>query len=123
GIVDEERRSPSAPLESAPAVLVPPAETLHHTVDGDMRDGRQFHGRSSLRAEFVVGRLVDMVTTALLSDLALDGFFGEDGVDLTDGLALSLFRAHGQDLLHRLGAGEHVLDRHPRASLGELLDA
>src|SRR5260221_3516929 len=53
----------------------------------------------------------------------LDSFFGEDGIDLADGLALSLFRAHSQDLLHGLGAGEHVLDRHARASLGDLLDA
>src|SRR6202171_780483 len=56
-------------------------------------------------------------------DLALDCFFGEDGIDLADGLALSLCRAHGQDLLHGLGAGEHVLDRHARSSLGDLLDA
>src|SRR5258708_18702076 len=53
----------------------------------------------------------------------LDSFFGEDGIDLADGLALSLFRAHGQDLLHGLDAGEHALDRHARASLGDLLDA
>src|SRR5215472_16586866 len=44
-------------------------------------------------------------------------------MDLADGLAQSLFRAHGQDLLHGLGAGEHALDRHARASSGELLDA
>src|SRR5438876_1731313 len=66
GLVDEKRRGPSAPLESAPAVLVRPAESLHHSIDGDVRDGRQFHGRSSLLAEFVVGWLVDAVTTALL---------------------------------------------------------
>src|SRR5438874_3721771 len=63
--------------------------------------------------------LVDVVTTAL----ALDNFFGEDGIDLADGLAQSLFRAHGQDLLHGLGVGERDLDRHARASLGDLLDA
>src|SRR5207245_3993314 len=56
-------------------------------------------------------------------DLALDDLLGEDGIDLADGLALALFRAHGQDLLHGLGAGEHVLDQHARASLGVLLDA
>src|SRR5437899_8863256 len=56
-------------------------------------------------------------------DLAPDSFFGEDGIDLADGLAQSLVRAHGQDLLHGLGAGEHDLDRHARASLGDLLDA
>src|SRR3989475_7230105 len=55
-------------------------------------------------------------------DLELDGFFGEDGIGLADGLALSLFGAHRQDLLHRFGAEEHVLDRHARASLGDLLD-
>src|SRR5207253_7778561 len=73
-------------------------------------------------AEFVGGWLVDVATTALLLDLAPDGFFGEDGIDLADRLALSLFRAHGQDLLHGLDAGEHALDRHARASLGDLLD-
>jgi hypothetical protein len=35
-------------------------------IDGDHRDGRQFHGRSSLLAAFVVGWLVGVVTTALL---------------------------------------------------------
>src|SRR5438093_8475364 len=56
-------------------------------------------------------------------DLAVDGFFGEDGIDLADGLAQSLVRAPGQGLLHGLGAGEHDLDRHARASRGDLLDA
>src|SRR5438132_2566557 len=122
GLVDEQRWGPSASLESAPAILTRAAETLHHSIDGDVRDGRQFHGRGSLLAEFVGGWLVDVATTALLLDLALDGFFGEDGIDLADRLALSLFRAHGQDLLHGLDAGEHALDRHARASLGDLLD-
>src|SRR5206468_6640990 len=52
----EQRPGPSAALESAAAVLIRPAESLHHSVDGDVRDGRQFHGRSSLLAEFVVVR-------------------------------------------------------------------
>src|SRR5260370_10884031 len=56
-------------------------------------------------------------------DLAPDCFFGEDGIDLAGGLAQSLVRAHGQGLLHGLGAGELDLDRHARASLGDLLDA
>src|SRR5713226_7130916 len=56
-------------------------------------------------------------------DLAPDCFFGEDGIDLADGLAQSLVCAHGQGLLHGLGAGEHNLDRHARASSGDLLDA
>src|SRR5947199_4124957 len=58
GLVVEYRRNPSAALESAPAVLVRPAESLHHPVDGDHREGRQFHGRSSLLvlAEVVVIR-------------------------------------------------------------------
>jgi hypothetical protein len=66
GLVVEQRRDPSAALEAAAAVLVRPAESLHHSVDGYHRDGRQFHGRSSLLGEFVVGWLVDVVTTALL---------------------------------------------------------
>src|SRR5438094_4458631 len=55
-VVLEERQGPSAALEPAPAVLIRPAESLHHSVDGDVRDGRQFHGRRSLLAEFVVVR-------------------------------------------------------------------
>src|SRR4029453_18315863 len=50
GLVVEERYGPSAALESAPAVLIRPAESLHHSIDGDVRDGRQFHGRMSLLA-------------------------------------------------------------------------
>src|SRR5829696_3473779 len=48
GLVVEERQGPSAALESAPAVLVRAAEALHHAVDGDVRGGRQLHGRGSL---------------------------------------------------------------------------
>jgi hypothetical protein len=48
GLVVEERQGPSAALESAPAVLIRPAESLHHAADRDVRDGRQFHGRNSL---------------------------------------------------------------------------
>jgi len=65
-LVVEQRPGPSAALETAPAVLIRPAEALHHSIDGDVRDGRQFHGRSSLHAEFVVSWLVDVLTTALL---------------------------------------------------------
>src|SRR5207245_10130604 len=52
GLVVEQRRDPSAALESAAAVLVRPAESLHHSVDGDHRACRQFHGRSSFLAEY-----------------------------------------------------------------------
>src|SRR5437867_5655931 len=47
-VVLEERQGPSAALEPAPAVLIRPAESLHDSIDGDVRDGRQLHGRSSL---------------------------------------------------------------------------
>src|SRR5206468_12047917 len=47
-VVLEERQGPSAALEAAPAVLIRPAESLHDSIDGDVRDGRHFHGRSSL---------------------------------------------------------------------------
>src|SRR6266850_5157069 len=50
GLVDEQRRGPSAPLESAPAVLVRPAESLHHSIDRDVRDSRQFHPLSAASA-------------------------------------------------------------------------
>jgi hypothetical protein len=52
----EERQSPSAALEPAAAVLIRRAEALHHSVDRDVRDGRQFHGRLSLLAGRVVAR-------------------------------------------------------------------
>src|SRR2546425_5253724 len=41
GLVVEQRRGPSAALESAPAVLIPRAESPHHSIDGGVRDGRQ----------------------------------------------------------------------------------
>src|SRR5438445_7525402 len=47
---------PSAALECAAFVLLRPAGPLHHSVNGDLRGGRQFHGRSSLLAESVVVR-------------------------------------------------------------------
>src|SRR5918992_3844437 len=43
-VLVEQRQGPSAARESATAVLIRPAESLHHAVDGDVRDGRQFHG-------------------------------------------------------------------------------
>src|SRR5215216_3456800 len=54
GLVVERMGDPSAALESAPAVLVRPAESLHHAVDGDHRGGRELHARGSLLAGFVV---------------------------------------------------------------------
>jgi hypothetical protein len=57
---------PSAALEYAALVLVRPAGPLHHSVNGDLRGGRQFHRRSSVLGEFVVGWVVDVVTTVLL---------------------------------------------------------
>src|SRR5215216_1611241 len=47
-LVVEQRQGPSAALEPAAGVLIRPAESLHHSVDGDVRDGRQFHGRPYL---------------------------------------------------------------------------
>src|SRR5918994_2159963 len=43
---------PSAALESAALVLLRPAGPLHHSVNGDLRGGRQLHGRSSSLAGF-----------------------------------------------------------------------
>src|SRR5258707_1965730 len=43
----EKWNGPSAALESAPAVLVRPAESLRHSVDRDVRGDRQFHDRRS----------------------------------------------------------------------------
>jgi transposase len=54
GLVVPERRGPSAAVEPAAAVLVPPADALHHSVDGDERGGRQLHGRGSLLVDLVV---------------------------------------------------------------------
>src|SRR5947208_931453 len=47
-VVLEERQGPSAALEPAPAVLIRSAESLHDSIDGDVRDGRQLHGPSFL---------------------------------------------------------------------------
>src|SRR5262249_59282065 len=38
----------SASFKAAAAVLLRPAVSLHHSIDGDLRGGRQFHDRSSL---------------------------------------------------------------------------
>jgi hypothetical protein len=48
GLAVEQRPGPSASLESAAAVLIPRAVSLHHSIDGDLRGGRQFHDRGSL---------------------------------------------------------------------------
>src|SRR6267154_328311 len=48
----EKWNGPSAALESAPAVLVRPAESLHHSVDRDVRGDRQFHDRRSFLVWF-----------------------------------------------------------------------
>ena len=47
---------PSAALEYAALVLVRPAGSLHHSVDGDLRGGCQLHGRGSLLVGLVVVR-------------------------------------------------------------------
>src|ERR1700716_533277 len=57
---------PSAALEYSALVFVRAAGPLHHSVNGDLCGGHQFHSRSLLLAVFVVGWGVDVVTTALL---------------------------------------------------------
>src|SRR5205823_79474 len=52
----EKWYGPSAALEAAAAILVRSAQPLHHAVHRDVGRGRQFHGRRSLLAEFVVVR-------------------------------------------------------------------
>src|ERR1700682_2939760 len=61
---------PSAALEYAALILARAAGPLHHSVNGDLRGGHEFHRRSSLLGELVVGWLVDVVTTALLRSSA-----------------------------------------------------
>jgi len=58
--------SPTAALESAALVLLRSARPLHHSVNGDLSGGRQPHGRSFLVAKFVLGWLLNVVTTAHL---------------------------------------------------------
>src|SRR5262249_3152655 len=41
-------RAPPASLAPAAAVLIRPAVSLHHSIDGNLRGGRQFHDRGSL---------------------------------------------------------------------------
>src|SRR5437868_3326137 len=50
GLAVEQRPGPTASLEPTAAVLVRPAVSLHHPIDGDLRDGREFHDRGSLRS-------------------------------------------------------------------------
>jgi hypothetical protein len=57
---------PAAAHESAALVLLRPARPRHDSVNGDLRGGRQLHGRSFLLAEFVLGWLLNVVTTARL---------------------------------------------------------
>src|SRR5262249_4783574 len=65
GLVVEQWWGPPGALEFAAAVLlrragfapgpyINPSMSLRHSVDRDVRDGRQFHGRSFLRAGVVV---------------------------------------------------------------------
>jgi hypothetical protein len=72
GLVVEERQGPSAALESAPAVLIRPAEALHHAVDRDVRGGRQFHGRREKGAKIHSVALPDSYL-ALLRQLVESG--------------------------------------------------
>src|SRR5439155_11412576 len=69
-LVVEQRRDPSAALESATAVLVRPAESLHHTVECDHRGGSELHDRSSLLAASVVVRIYR--TAAPISSVAAE---------------------------------------------------
>ena len=49
GLVITRPHGPPAALESVPAVLIRSAAvSLHHSIDGDLRHGRQSHGRGSL---------------------------------------------------------------------------
>src|SRR5262249_30298760 len=48
GLAVEQRPGPPASLESAAAVLIRPAVSLHHSIDGNLRGGSQFHDRGSL---------------------------------------------------------------------------
>src|SRR5215472_16415014 len=65
-VVGEQRQGPSAALEPAPAVLIRPAESLHHAVDRDVRYGRQFHDRDSLlRGASLAGGLSPLLRTPL----------------------------------------------------------
>jgi hypothetical protein len=80
GLVVEQWWSPPEAPESAAAVLlrragfapgpfIDPSMSLRHSVDGDVGDGRQFHGRSFLHAGVVVryepGRSADLIGRAL----------------------------------------------------------
>src|SRR6202042_846675 len=49
GLVVARPPGPSAALESVPAVLIRRgAVSLHYSIDGDLRHGRQFHDRGSI---------------------------------------------------------------------------
>src|SRR5919202_2402487 len=63
GFVGEVR--PSAALESAALVLLRPAGPLHHSVNGDLRGGRQLHGRGSFLVGSVVVRLMSKIAAVI----------------------------------------------------------
>src|SRR5918992_1293326 len=62
------------------------------------------------------------MTSAAPVRCCADGVLGEDRVNLADRLGQPLLHAHGQDLVHRFGAGVEALDRHAGAATAGLLD-
>src|SRR5215216_1250848 len=57
GLVVARPQGPSAALEPAPSVLIRcPAVSLHHAIDGDLRLGRQLHGRGPLLVVLITVR-------------------------------------------------------------------
>jgi len=70
GLVAEQRQGPAAALESAPAVLIPPAVSLHHSIDRDVRDGRQFHGPQVTYNNMVVDEVPTEAVDAVFRALA-----------------------------------------------------
>src|SRR5437588_8522615 len=75
----EKWYGPSAALEAAPAILVSSAQSLHHAVHRDVGRGREFHGRRSLLAEFVVGWLV----SARMASIWLTAWFSPSSVPMS----------------------------------------
>src|SRR5215207_11073841 len=70
GLVVARPQGPSAALEPAPSVLIRcPAVPLHHAIDGDLRLGRQLHGRGPLLVVLITVRY-DRITAPNSSVIA-----------------------------------------------------
>src|SRR6266536_560542 len=101
GLAVEQRPGPSAALESAALVLMLRAVSLHHSVDGDLRGGRQFHDRGSLPWGPPPRRPLTPATntSALIRHRLPDFSRGSSGTPVVSDPTAQRFRATAPDFL------------------------